>query len=258
MFIPLHDKNALEHITRPYVTYFLVAANVLAWLFTSAISETDANAIVAGFSFIPSVAMGDKVLDPSLVIVSDGWTVLTYAFLHQDFWHLASNMIFLWVFGDNIEDAMGHLRYILFYLACAAAGALVHGLVTPDADVPLIGASGAISGIVAAYLILHPKVRLWILVLFRIPLPLPAAIPLLFWVLQQFYFLIADTESNVSWGAHTGGIIAGAILVLIMRRRGVPLFDRDLPATKTVLHADNSIPTPVGRIPTKVKWGRDE
>ncbi len=255
MFIPLYDKNALEHISRPYVTYFLVAANILIWLFTAAVSAAEADGIVAGFAFIPSVAMGDKILDPSLAVIPDGWTVLTYAFLHGDFWHLASNMLFLWIFGDNIEDALGHFRYIIFYGLCAAAGALVHGLVAPNSDAPLIGASGAISGIVAAYLILHPKVRLWVLVFFRIPLPLPAAIPLLFWVLQQFYFLFAGSEDAISWGAHTGGIITGAILILFLRRRGVPLFDRETPTAELVLHADGSPPV-AAEDADAVKWGR--
>ncbi|MCO6188181.1 rhomboid family intramembrane serine protease [Rhizobium sp. L1K21] len=253
MFIPLHDRNALEHIRRPYVTYALVATNLLVWAFTAILPVDTIYAIDAGLGFIPSISMGNKILDPSLVIVPDGWTVITYAFLHQDFWHLASNMLFLWIFGDNIEDAMGHFRYLAFYLLCATAGALFHGLVTFDPDVPLIGASGAIAGVISAYLILHPKVRLWVLVLFRFPLPLPAAIPLLFWVLQQFYFLVVDTEGTVSWGAHAGGIIAGALLVLVMRRRGVPLFDRPLQTTASIVHADGSAPEK----PPPLKWGRE-
>lgn len=256
MFIPLHDRNALEHITRPYVTYALITVNILAWLFTAALSQQAANTISAGLGFIPSVAMGDKVLNPALTIVPDGWTVITYAFLHQDFWHLASNMVFLWVFGDNIEDAMGHIRYLAFYLLCAAAGALFHGLVTVNPDIPLIGASGAVAGVIAAYLVLHPRVRLWVLVLFRFPLPLPAAIPLLFWVLQQFYYLLVDTDGTVSWGAHAGGIIAGIILVVFMRRRGVRLFDRELVTTKIVAHADGTPPSSPPPPDDSIKWGR--
>jgi membrane associated rhomboid family serine protease len=99
---------------------------------------------------------------------------------------------------------------------------------------PLIGASGAISGIVAAYFLLHPRVRLWVLVLFRIPLPLPAYIPLVLWLLQQFVMLALDLDGMVSWGAHVGGIVAGAILVVFMRRKGVPLFDRKVVLPKAV------------------------
>ncbi len=121
---------------------------------------------------------------------------------------------------------MGHVRFLVFYLACAAAGAAVHALVMPTSDGPLIGASGAVSGVVAAYVLLPSQGPVWVLVLWRIPLPLPAALPLAFWIGQQFYFLVADTEGRVSFAAHVGGILAGAILVVILKRRTVPLFDR--------------------------------
>ena len=107
-------------------------------------------------------------------------------------------------------------------------------MIAPASEGPLIGASGAISGVVAAYFILHPRVRLWVLVLFRIPLPLPAFIPLTLWLLQQFAMLAIDLDGMVSWGAHVGGILAGAVLVLFMRRKGVPLFDRQIVIPKAV------------------------
>jgi membrane associated rhomboid family serine protease len=155
-------------------------------------------------------------------------TYITYAFLHLDIWHLGSNMLFLWVFGDNVEDALGHAKYLVFYLLCAIAGALMHGVAMPDSQGPLIGASGAISGVVAAYFLLHPKVRVWVLVLMRIPLPLPAYIPLALWIAQQFVLMFISQFDEVSWAAHVGGILAGLILVLVMRRPGVPLFDKNL------------------------------
>ena len=151
------------------------------------------------------------MLDPSLIIVPDDATFITYAFLHMDFWHLASNMLFLWVFGDNVEDAIGHFKFLIFYLICAAAGAALHGFVGRNRKAPLIGASGAISGVVAAYFLLHPRVQVWVLVLFRIPLPLPAFIPLALWIIQQFVMLWLDLDDMVSWGAHVGGIVTGAL-----------------------------------------------
>jgi membrane associated rhomboid family serine protease len=154
--------------------------------------------------------------------------------------HLASNMLFLWVFGDNVEDALGHVRFLLFYGLCAAAAALLHGVISPLSEGPLIGASGAISGVIAAYLILHPRVRVWVLVLFRIPLPLPAFVPLIFWVFQQFYMLFADSGGAVSWAAHIGGMLAGSALVLLLRRRDVPLFDRGLVAPKALVRRDSA------------------
>ena len=234
MFVPIHDVNALKYIRVQYVTFGLVAANVAVWALTVLTPEAVGELAALGLGFIPAVAFDAAVLDPSLAIVPGDLTYLTYAFVHLDFWHLASNMLFLWVFGHNVEDALGHLRFLIFYLLCAAGGALFHGLLSPVSEGPLIGASGAISGVVAAYFILHPRVRLWVLVFFRIPLPLPAFIPLTLWLGQQFLMLALDLDGMVSWGAHVGGILAGALLVLVMRRKGVPLFDRKVVLPKAV------------------------
>lgn len=260
MFIPLHDRNALKHIRLQYVTIGLIAINVLVWLLTMAAPDEAIAAAVFGLGFIPAVALDNAVLSPELVLVPSDATALTYAFLHQDAVHLGSNMLFLWVFGDNVEDAMGHFRFLVFYLLCAVAGAFFHALVVPMSQAPLIGASGAISGVVAAYVLLHPKVRIWVLVLFRFPLPLPAFVPLLFWIGQQFVLLAVEHDSNVSWGAHVGGILAGGLLVLVMRRRGVPLFDRTIVTPKAVEHALVQPATPPTRpvVETRkpIHWGR--
>lgn len=234
MFIPIHDANTLKHIRAQYVTIALILTNVAVWAFTAITPEMVGELAALGLGFIPAIISDHAYLDPELVLVPTGLTYVTYAFIHLDFWHLASNMIFLWVFGDNVEDALGHVRFLVFYLLCAAAGAMLHSVIAPASEGPLIGASGAISGVVAAYFILHPRVRLWVLVLFRIPLPLPAFIPLTLWLLQQFAMLALDLDGMVSWGAHVGGILAGAILVLFMRRKGVPLFDRQIVIPKAV------------------------
>jgi membrane associated rhomboid family serine protease len=248
MFVPLHDTNELKYIRVQYVTIGLIAINILMWLFTTFAPADDAERASLALGFIPALIFDHAVLDPSLVIVPEDLTFLTYAFLHIDFWHLAPNMLFLWVFGDNVEDAMGHLRFLLFYLLCAAAGAALHGLVAQSSEGALIGASGAISGVVAAYLLLHPRVRVWVLVLFRIPLPLPAFIPLALWIGQQFVMLALNLDDMVSWGAHVGGIIAGALLVLVMRRPGVPLFDRQIVTPRAVRHGPG-----VPQVPTRVE-----
>ena len=234
MFIPLHDAVELKYIKIQYVTIGIIVVNVLAWLFTTTASPQAVEHASLGLGFIPAVIFHHAVLDPSLILVPQDVTFLTYSFLHIDFWHLASNMLFLWVFGDNVEDALGHFKFLVFYLLCAVAGAALHGLVGPSSEGPLIGASGAISGVVAAYFLLHPRVKVWVLVLFRIPLPLPAFIPLAFWIVQQFAMLLLYADDSISWGAHVGGIVTGAVLVLVMRRRGVPLFDRDLVTPKAV------------------------
>lgn len=259
MFIPLHDANNLKHIKLQWVTWSLIAINVLVWLVTGLAGDESpfTEAAFLGLGFIPSVVHDIAELPASYVLVPEDATYVTYSFLHGNLLHLGSNMIFLWVFGDNVEDAMGHFRFLVFYFLCAAAGAFVHGMLLPDSEGPLIGASGAVAGIIAAYLMLHPRVRVWVLVLGRIPLPLPAFIPLLFWIGMQFFMVLTDLGGEVSWGAHIGGIIAGTILVLVLRRSGVPLFDRTIATPKAVVH---STPQPEQTEPASQplprKWGR--
>ena len=254
MFIPLHDANSLRHIRAQYVTLGLIAANCLVYLLTAFGSEEYVQAAVVGLGYIP-VTMFDNVVRPdALTLVPDNATYITYAFLHADLWHLGGNMLFLWVFGDNVEDALGHVRFLIFYLACAAAGAWLHGLFDPDSHAPLIGASGAVAGIVAAYLILHPRVKIWVLALGRIPIRLPAWILLALWVLFQFAMLAAMGEDEVSWAAHVGGIVAGAVLVILLRRRGVPLFDRRIVTPQAVETAAEPAPVAVEEPPSP--WGR--
>ena len=196
--------------------------------------------------------MTSRISNRPTFLFPKNFTYITYAFLHADIFHLGGNMLFLWVFGDNVEDALGHVKYLIFYLACGVAGAWLHGVILPDSEAPLIGASGAIAGIVAAYLLLHPKVKVWVLILMRIPLRIPAWIPLALWVAFQFVMLVVQSDDQVSWPCHVGGIIAGSILVLFLRRKGVPLFDRDLPpvvSEKTVAPATVTAPA---------KWGRPD
>ncbi|MGB3503670.1 MAG: rhomboid family intramembrane serine protease [Mesorhizobium sp.] len=234
MFIPLHDANELKYIKVQYVTISLIVINVLVWLLMTGVSDDTAQRAAIGFGYIPSTLYDIAERGPSQVIVPDGLTYITYAFLHGDFMHLAGNMLFLWVFGDNVEDALGHFRFLVFYFLCAAAGAWLHGIVDTSSQVPLIGASGAIAGVVAAYLLLHPRVKVWVLVLMRLPLRIPAWIPIALWIAFQFLMFLIAGEDQVSWGAHVGGIIAGALLILIMRRKGVPLFDRQIVTPRAV------------------------
>lgn len=255
MFIPLHDANSLKHIRMQYVTIGLIVVNVLVFLTTSVASEDLATAAVIGLGYIPSTLYDLAERPAELVIVPDHATYVTYAFLHADIFHLGGNMLFLWVFGDNVEDALGHFRYLVFYLACAAAGALMHGYIAPSSQMPLIGASGAIAGIVAAYLVLHPKVKVWVLAFGRIPLRIPAYITLALWIGFQFLMLLAGGEDQISWGAHVGGILAGAFLVLFMRRRGVPLFDREIVTPEAVRVEQVSAVEPEPAQPAP-RWGR--
>ena len=254
MFVPLHDANRLKHIDLQYVTLAIIVLNVLAFLLVNiGFSDDGYVATVFSLGYTPAVVNDVAELPPEWVIIPEELSLVSYAFLHGDFWHLASNMLFLWVFGDNVEDALGHVRYAIFYALCAVAGALAHGLLDPASEAPLIGASGAVSGIIGAYLLLHPRVRVWILAFGRIPLPLPAWIPLILWIGYQFVMIAIMPEDQVSWAAHIGGVLAGMALVLVMRRRGVPLLDRQIQTPKAV-EVDTSQPAepPAYRGP----WGR--
>jgi membrane associated rhomboid family serine protease len=255
MFIPLHDANSLKRIRLQYVTIGLIAVNVLVFALTSLASEQAAVAAAYGLGYIPSVAFDLAELPPGLEIVPEDLTYLSYAFLHGDLFHLGGNMLFLWVFGDNVEDAMGHFRFLVFYLLCAVAGALLHGLVAPSSQVPLIGASGAIAGVVAAYLILHPRVKIWILAFGRIPLRIPAFIALVLWIGFQFVMFLAAGEEQISWACHVGGILAGSVLVLFLRAPGVPLFDREIVTPRAVVVRQPSAVRPVAEKPAP-RWGR--
>lgn len=254
MFIPLHDANGLKHIRLQYVTLAIIIINCLVFVLTAIGPETFVEAAVIGLGYIPSTVFNIAERPPEWVLVPDNATYITYAFLHGDIWHLGGNMLFLWVFGDNVEDALGHFKYLVFYLLCAIAGALLHGLLAPASQAPLIGASGAIAGIVAAYLILHPRVKIWVLALGRIPLRLPAWVLLALWILFQFAMIAIDTEGTVSWAAHVGGIVAGAVLVVLLRRRGVPLLDRDVVMPSSV--EVEAVAEPTSPPASQGPWGR--
>ena len=232
MFVPLHDDNALKSIPFQFVTLLLIALNVAAFL---ALELNQA----ASFAIVPAELkqvgyIGGSVQGPfDTIPIPEHFTVLTYMFFHANIWHLLGNMLFLWVFGDNVEDAVGHVKFLVFYLLCGMAAALVHAHLTPTPERPLIGASGAVAGVIAAYLMLHPRVRIWVLVARFIPLRIPAFWALGSWVLFQVAMIYLSAaglvDGPVAWWAHVGGLIAGAILIVIMRRPGVPLFDQGMP-----------------------------
>jgi len=229
MFVPLHDENPLKAIRFPWVTVLLIAVNVLVFFLEN--MQLD-EAAIASFAIVPRELFGTSLLPVAVetagVKVPEQLTLLTYMFFHGDIFHLAGNMLFLWVFGDNVEDAMGHFKFLIFYLACGVFGGLVHGWIDPTSDVPLIGASGAVAGVIAAYLVLHPRVRVWVLALKAIPLRISAAFALGFWILMQIVMVLLPQVGPVAWWAHIGGLVAGAVLVVVLRRPGVRLFDKGL------------------------------
>jgi membrane associated rhomboid family serine protease len=231
MFVPLHDENHLKSIRFQYVTAGLIAINVLVFLVQSAGLQ---DAAIASFAIIPAELLRtagvdlDEIAAQQSVALPENLTLLSYMFFHGDIFHLGGNMLFLWVFGDNVEDAMGHLKYLFFYLACGIIAGLVHVYMMPQSGNPLVGASGAVAGVIAAYLMLHPRVRVWVLALKVIPLRITAAAALGLWILMQIAMVILPPAGPIAWWAHIGGLAAGAILILLLRRPGVQLFDQGL------------------------------
>ena len=235
MFVPIHDDNKLKSIPFQYVTLILIALNVAVFLVQQASGKplgafasfalVPAEFFEVGYFGGPANGQFDQVAFP------EPYTLITYTFVHGDFFHLLFNMLFLWVFGDNVEDAVGHFKFLVFYIACGIFAGLLHAYMVPDSPRPLIGASGAVAGVIAAYLMLHPKVQVWVLVMrIFLPIKIYAIWALGAWIAMQFVMVylaqIGVYKGPVAWWAHIGGLIAGALLILIMRRPGVPLFDR--------------------------------
>jgi membrane associated rhomboid family serine protease len=232
VFVPLSDENPRLVIRYPVVSWGLIAINLAVYtIFQSGLVFAANDAAVFGYGVIPAVLFGSAVLPPDLVAVPAASTFLTSLFLHGDPIHLIGNLLFILVFADNIEDSMGHFRFALFYLLCGAAGAAAHALALPESQAPLIGASGAISGVVAAYLLLHPRVKMWILLFGRIPLKVTAFWIILAWAGVQVVSAVIGGDEAIGWWAHIGGFAGGVLLVPLFKRPEVPWFGR---APKTI------------------------
>jgi membrane associated rhomboid family serine protease len=237
VFIPIYDDNRLKHIEFQYVTLFLIALNVACFVFEwNGIDRR----VIASFALVPTELLAVNVygghagFSSEALAVPEVFTLVTYMFFHGDLLHIAGNMLFLWVFGDNVEDACGHWRYLLLYLACGVLAGLAHVVMQPQSVSPLVGASGAVAGVISAYLVLHPRVRVWVIAFKFLPLRISAVWLLSAWIVLQVMMLFLPQTGPIAWWAHIGGIISGAVLVVILRRKGVVLFDQNLPQSSTV------------------------
>ena len=223
-FLPLHDDNPRVVIEYPWVTWGLIAACVIAFLYENSGGDALYRHLIYGYGLIPAVLTGEAELGADLYEVPALATLVTSVFLHGGWWHLIGNMLYLWVFGDNIEDAMGHVKFLMFYMICGIIAGLAQVVADPDSVVPTIGASGAISGVLGAYLILHPRARVLIPIFF-IPVYVPAFLLLLFWIGFQVYAVLGAgvAGGGVAWLAHIGGFLAGVALIVPFRRKTMPL-----------------------------------
>ena len=222
MFLPLHDNNPLKIIRFQAVSGVLIAVNFLLFFLTYyGLSEQQGHEANLSWGMIPAVLTGNAQLPVRLQQMPEAATLLTYMFLHSGWLHIISNMAFVWVFADNVEDAFGHLGFLVFYLFCGIAAGLAHTLAGPASVAPLIGASGAVSGIIAAYLVLYPRARLWVLLFLKFPVPVPAIFALAGWFGFQVlnFFIEQKGDVTVAFGAHIGGFAAGLVIALVLRQR---------------------------------------
>ena len=225
--IPLHDDNPTKIF--PIFTVAFIVLCVLVFLWQSSLGPERNQVIVFSLGVIPAVLLDKVQLPAELAVIPAELTVFTSMFLHGGFMHLVGNMLYLWIFGNNVEDSMGHFRFVIFYLLCGVAAVAGQTLQNPDSSIPMIGASGAISGVLGAYILLYPHAR----VLVAVPLGfimhlvrLPAFWVLGLWILLQIvssYF--SDNEGGgVAWFAHIGGFIAGMALIPLFKYKRVRLF----------------------------------
>ena len=231
--IPYHDENETQ---RPaYVTLAIIAACVLVWIVVQGAGSTQyLTASVCNLGLIPgeltaSLAPGAGFpIGEGLVCLTDPGRqfshVLTSMFLHGSWMHLIGNMWFLWLFGNNIEDSMSRPRFAVFYVLCGVAAALLQVFMAPDSIMPMVGASGAISGVMGAYLVLYPRVRVFTLVplgFFITTIALPAWAMLIYWMVLQLaggLTQIGAAEGGVAFWAHVGGFVAGIVLVKLFAK----------------------------------------
>lgn len=239
MFLPLHDGVALRNLRAAFVTIGMIGLCTVLFAAgaSGALGLSDAM-VATGFGMIPALLFGTAILPEGLPHVPAILTPVTNIFLHASLVHLVGNMLFLWVFGDNVEDAMGHWRYGLFLVICGICGSLAHAAMNPGSEQPLIGASGAVSGVIVAYLMLHPHVRVLGLVLKAVPLRIPALWALGGWMALQFFQAFAGLDASVGWWAHIGGLLAGLATLPLLMRPGTRLLGRGIPVIQGDVQRD--------------------
>jgi membrane associated rhomboid family serine protease len=207
------------------VTLLLVIANSAVFLYELTLGQTGGELFVSTYALIPARLFSSVVLDNGSLPVAA--TIFTSMFLHGGIPHIAGNMLYLWIFGNNVEDDTGRLRFILFYLLCGTVAAMTHALVNKSSIIPMIGASGAVSGVLGAYVLLYPRARVVTLMFFGFYLrtvEIPALFVLGFWFVIQFLSALSSSSSGggIAWYAHIGGFVAGVMLIGLFKRSDVP------------------------------------
>ena len=220
MLMPLRDENPLVH--KPMATICLIGANLLAWALLQGFGSPEGvGSSVCSFGFIPADVFNTEYVTPPVCPSEESLgfaTLFSSMFMHAGWLHLLGNMWFLWIFGDNVEDAMGPGRFVVFYLLCGLAAAGAQALSDLSSNIPMVGASGAVGGVMGAYALLYPRARILSLFIF-FTVSIPAFVMLGYWVLIQVLgSLQPSTGGGVAFWAHIGGFVAGLALILVFRR----------------------------------------
>ena len=231
-FLPLFDNNPT--LTRPLITWMIIALCICGFIWQESLDSNAAHNIVYQLGFVPAVFFTPASLPANMSLVPTWSTIFTSMFLHGGWMHIGANMLYLWIFGDNVEASMGRLKFVLFYLLCGGAAAMAQAALDPGSTIPMIGASGGIAGVLGAYLMLHPKAAIrcffLILIFFRF-INLPAWLVLGVWIGGQFVAVpqaLNETGGGVAYMAHIGGFLAGMALIPFFKYRHVALFGRDI------------------------------
>ena len=222
MIFPIRDEN--PQINTPYVTYALIALNVLAWLGLQGLgAEPILSNSICQFGLIPADLTSKEFVNSMPVCAIDGnpdwYTLISSVFMHGGWMHLIGNMWFLWIFGNNVEDSMGSVRFLLFYLICGVIASTAQIVADTGSVIPMVGASGAIGGVMGAYIVLYPKVHVHMFFLFR-TFAIPAILMLGYWILTQLiggFSSLGSTGGGVAFWAHAGGFLGGMALILVFK-----------------------------------------
>jgi len=219
--IPLKDDNPTSG--RPTVTYFLIGLCVVVFLMQLGSQSYKTGQLFYSYGLIPSVLMGHDQLPMDIYAVPAYVTIFSSMFMHGGWMHLIMNMLFMWVFADNIEDNLGSRNFIIFYILCGIGAAMAHVLMDTHSQIPMIGASGAISGVLGAYIINHPKARILVLIpfFFIFIIKIRALYVLGYWFVLQFInsYTMSSQEGGVAYAAHIGGFVSGMILILFFNKK---------------------------------------
>jgi len=214
--IPLKDDNPTS--SRPIVTYFLIGICILVFLVQLGSQSYKTGQLFYSYGLIPSVLMGHDQLPMDLYVVPAYLTIFSSMFMHGGFMHIIGNMLYMWIFADNIEDDLGPSRFVIFYLLCGVGAAMAQVLIDTNSQVPMVGASGAIGGVLGGYLINHPKAKVLVLIpfgFFSQLIKIKALYVLGFWFILQFI----SSGGGVAYAAHIGGFVSGMILILFLNKK---------------------------------------